>query len=150
MRLPARKAIRWLLALAALKVIALAIGTAWLLTTEAGLARAVAMLESLDRVQIRVTGASGRLIGPLAAAAIDIEHPRATIRITGFAADYEPSELLAGRISAESVSAATVSIRVHERRDTQKSPGFLPGWLTLVIDDAGISSLAIVSPGGTG
>src|SRR5512134_1565755 len=120
MRWPARKAIRWLLALMALAVVVLGLGIAWLLTTEAGLARAVAMLESLDRVKIRVTGASGRLIGPLAAATIDIEHPRATIRITGFAADYEPSEILAGRISAESVSATAVSIRIHERTDAHK------------------------------
>ena len=126
MRPAARKAIRWLLALAALKVIALVLGAAWLLTTEAGLAYTVAMLESLDRVKIRVTGAGGRLIGPLAAATIDIEHPRATIRITGFAADYEPSEILAGRITAESVTASSVSVRVHERPDTQKPPGFCP------------------------
>ena len=149
MHWPARKAIRWLLALTAFAVVASGLGIAWLLTTEAGLARAVAMLESLDRVKIRVSGASGRLIGPLAAATIDIEHPRATIRITAFAADYEPSEILAGRISAESVSAATVSIRVHARPDSQKPPGFLPGWLTLAIDDAGIATLDIVSPGGT-
>ncbi|MGE3393145.1 MAG: translocation/assembly module TamB domain-containing protein [Steroidobacteraceae bacterium] len=149
MHWPARKAIRWLLALVALAVVVSGFGIAWLLTTEAGLARAVAMLESLDRVKIRVTGASGRLIGPLAAASIDIEHPRATIRITGFAADYEPSEFLAGRIAAESVSAVAVSIRVHERTGPQKPPGFLPGWLTLVLDDATIATLAIVSPGGT-
>lgn len=149
MHWPARKAIRWLLALTALAIAVSGLGIAWLLMTEAGLARAVAMLESLDWVKIRVTGASGRLVGPLAAAAIDIEHPRATIRITGFAADYEPSEFLAGRIAAESVSAAAVSIRVHERTGTQKPPGFLPGWLTLVIDEAEIAALVIVSPGGT-
>lgn len=149
MRLPARKAMRWLLALTALAIVVSGLGIVWLVTTEAGLARAVALLESLDRVKIRVTGASGRLIGPLAAATIDIEHPRATIVITGFAADYEPSEILAGRISAERVSAAAVSIRVHERTGTQKPPGFLPGWLTLVIDEAEIATLVIVSPGGT-
>lgn len=148
MRWPARKAIRWLLAILALAVIALGLGGAWLLTTEAGLARAIAMLESLDQVKIRVTGANGRLIGPLSAEAIDIEHARASIRITGFAADYEPSEILAGRVSAENVSAAAISISVHARPDTQKPPGFLPGWLTLVIDEAEIGDLRIVSPGG--
>ncbi|HEY5560119.1 MAG TPA: translocation/assembly module TamB domain-containing protein [Steroidobacteraceae bacterium] len=149
MRWPPRKVTRWLLAILVLAVAALGLGAAWLLTTEAGLARAIAMLESLDKVKIRVTGANGRLIGPLAAATIDIEHPRATIRIAGFAADYEPSEILAGRISAESVSAATVTIHVHERPETQKPPGFMPGWLTLVIDEAEFAALRIVSPGGT-
>jgi translocation and assembly module TamB len=148
MRWPARKATRWLLAILSLAAVALGIGGAWLLTTEAGLARAIGILESLDQVKIRVTGAHGRLIGPLGAATIDIEHRRAAIRITGFAADYEPSEILAGRISAESVVAAAVSIQVHERPETQQPPGFMPGWLTLAIDEAEIEDLRIVSPAG--
>ena len=149
MRWPARTSIRWLLAALALAAIVLGLGAAWLLTTEAGLARAIAMLESLDRVKIRVTGANGRLIGPLAATTIDIEHPRATIRITDFTADYEPLEILAGRISAESVRATAVTILVRERSGKKQPPGFLPGWLTLVIDEAEIAAFQIVSPGGT-
>jgi len=126
----------------------LGLGAAWLLTTEAGLARAITMLESLDQVNIRVTGAKGRLIGPLSAATIDMELASASIRITGFGADYEPSEILAGRISAEGVRAIAVSIRLHARSDSGKPPGFLPGWLTLVIDRAAIGDLQIVSSGG--
>ncbi|MEX1994389.1 MAG: translocation/assembly module TamB domain-containing protein [Steroidobacteraceae bacterium] len=148
MRWPATKKVRWTLAIAALALLVLGLAGSWLLTTEAGLLRAIAMLESMDRVQIRVTGASGQLIGPLRATAIEIEHPRASIRISGFAADYEPSEVLAGRISAESVRAATVSIRMHTRTDPPQAPGFMPGWLSLALDDATVADLEIVSPGG--
>jgi translocation and assembly module TamB len=91
---------RWLLAILALLLIVAIAGFTWLVTTEAGLARAIAMAESLDKVSIRINGAGGRLIGPLTAESIDIEHARATVRITGFSADYEPSELFAGRIAA--------------------------------------------------
>jgi translocation and assembly module TamB len=144
----ASRILRWLLATAALVLLAAIGAGAWLLTTEAGLARAIALLGSLERVEIRVQGARGRLIGPLAADSIEIAHPRATIRIDGFEADYEPSELLAGRIAAETVRAGRVAVRVHERTEPPGPPGFLPGWLTLAIDDAAIARLDIVSPGG--
>lgn len=148
MRWPATRKVRWTLAILALALVALGLAGGWLLTTEAGLKRAIALLESMDRVQIRVTGASGRLIGPLNATTIEIEHPRASIRITGFAADYEPSAILAGRISAESVRAATVSIRVHTRTDPPQAPGFMPGWLSLALDDASVAELEIFSAAG--
>ncbi len=148
MRRSTARVLRWLLATVALAAVAFGLGLAWLLTTEAGLARAIAMLESLDSVTIRVAGAHGRLIGPLGAASIDIEHPRVTIHVSGFEADYEPSELIAGRISAESVRARSVTIRVHEQASADRPPGFMPGWLSLVIDDAAIADVEIVSPGG--
>ena len=130
MRWPRKTWTRWLLAIASLLLIVVGAGGTWLVTTQSGLARTIAMLESLDSVGIRITGATGRLIGPLSAVSIDIEHPRATLRIAGFSADYEPSELLAGRIAAESVHAETISIQVHEREKSAKAPGFMPGWLT--------------------
>ncbi len=148
MRWPAGKTIRWLLASLALLLAVAAAGLAWLVTTEAGLARAVAMLDSLGRVKIRVEGAHGRLIGPLRVAKIAIDHPRATIRIAGFDADYEPLEILAGRISAEGVRVADASVLVHARTGEARLPSFMPGWLTLVLDDATVSRLLIVSAGG--
>jgi len=145
---PRRKWVRRTLAAAALVLVAAGAAFTWLVTTEAGLARTIAMLESLDRVKIRVAGARGRLIGPLTADGIDIEHERATIRIERFAADYEPSELLAGRIAAERVQAASIAIRVRERRKPAGPPGFLPAWLTVSVQDAAIDRLDIVSAGG--
>ena len=113
MRWPGRKWVRSLLvALATGFLFAIVLAT-WIVTTESGLRRAVLFVESLDAVKIQVQGASGRLIGPLAVASIEIDHPRATIRITGFKADYEPLELLAGRISAEGVGISDATIRLR-------------------------------------
>jgi translocation and assembly module TamB len=139
---------RWLLILASLIIAGAGAGATWLLTTEAGLARAVAMLESLDIVRIRVSGAHGRLIGPLQAESIVIEHQRATIRISGFEADYEPSGILVGRISAEHVRAATVAIQVHDPFGPPKPPAFMSSWLTLAIDDFSIADFRVKSARG--
>jgi len=139
---------RWLLVAVGVTLIVAIVGGTWLLTTEAGLVRAVATLESLDKVSIRISGASGRLIGPLSAEAIVIEHARATVRIAGFSADYEPSELLAGRVAAERVRARTISVYVHERQKTPKAPAFAPGWLSIAVDDVAIGNLDIFPPGG--
>jgi translocation and assembly module TamB len=140
---------RWLLIPASLAILVVIAGAIWLLTTEAGLARAVTMLESVDRVKIRVTGARGRLIGPLRAESIFIEHARANISVIGFEADYEPSEILAGRIAAERVRVAAVAIELRERTETPGPPAFMPRWLSLAIDDATLADLRIRSPRGT-
>ena len=69
---PRRKWVGWLLAgFAILLLLVMAFAT-WLVTTEAGLLRAVALAESLGSVSIRVEGASGRLIGPLHVSTIEI------------------------------------------------------------------------------
>ncbi|HEU0225752.1 MAG TPA: translocation/assembly module TamB domain-containing protein [Steroidobacteraceae bacterium] len=135
--------LRWTLATAALAFLAAGAGFAWLVTTQAGLARAVAFLESLDAVEIRVSGASGRLIGPLRAASVDIRHPRAVVRIEELSLDYEPSGLLAVRVSAERIRAASVSVRLSPRAGPPKPAAFLPRWLTVVADDASIGRLSI-------
>jgi len=140
---------RWLLAgLAALVLVAMLAAT-WLVTTEAGLRRAVALAESIGTVRIRVEGARGRLIGPLAIAAVEIEHPRASIRIAGFEADYEPLEILAGRISAEGARVDDARILLRPPTGPARPPSFMPGWLSLVLDDVAVRRLAIVSPAGT-
>ncbi|MGH8198135.1 MAG: translocation/assembly module TamB domain-containing protein [Steroidobacteraceae bacterium] len=148
MRWPARKMLRWLLASLAMVLVVLAAGIAWLVTTEAGLASTVAALESLDGIKIRVEAATGRLIGPLRVAGLDIDHPRATIRITGFEADYEPLEILAGRISAEGVRIEEASLRLRPRTGPTRPPSFMPRWLTVVVDEAAVARLLVVSSGG--
>jgi translocation and assembly module TamB len=149
MALPARKWIRWLLGGVAVAFLVLALATTWLVTTEAGLRRAIALVESVGTARIRVDGARGRLIGPLHVDVVEIEHPRATMRITGFEADYEPLEILAGRISAEGARVADAKIVLRPPSGPAKPPSFMPGWLSLVIDDAALSHLSIVSPAGT-
>ncbi len=111
--------------------------------------RTVALAESLGSISIRVEGASGRLIGPLHVATIEIEHPRATIRIAGLEADYEPLEILGGRISAEDVRIADAKVVLHAATGPPKPPSFMPGWLRVVLTDAAVTRLVIVSPGGT-
>src|SRR5688500_20386708 len=83
---PARKWVRWALAGLAVLLLAVALAVTWLVTTEAGLRRAVTLVESVGPVRIRVEGASGRLIGPLVIDAGEIEHARASIRIAGLEA----------------------------------------------------------------
>ena len=146
---PARKWVRWLLAVIATGLLAIIVTATWLVTTEAGLRQAVAMVEALDSVKIRVEGASGRLIGPLRFASIEVDHPRATIRIAGFEADYEPLEILAGRISAEGLRVSDATVRVHPPSVPTRPPSFMPRWLKVVLDDATVSRLLIVSPNGT-
>src|SRR5688572_9404912 len=146
---PARKWVRWTLAgFGALLVVGLLAAT-WLVTTEAGLRRAVTLVESVGRVSIRVEGASGRLIGPLVVDAVAIEHPRASIRITGLQADYEPFEILAGRISADGAKIRDATITLRPPSGPSRPPSFMPGWLTVALDDAAVASLLIVAPNGT-
>ena len=146
---PARKWVKWLLAgIAALLCVVLLAAT-WLVTTEAGLRRAVTFVESVGSVKIRVEGASGRLIGPLVVDAVEIEHPRASIRIAGLEADYEPLEILAGRISAEGVKIREATVALHPATGPPRPPSFMPGWLTVAVDDAAVANLLIVSPNGT-
>ncbi len=147
---PARRWLRWTLAGMAALIVILALGFTWLVTTAAGLRRAVTLVESVGAVRIRVDGAEGRLIGPLAVEAVEIEHPRASIRIAGLAADYEPLEILAGRISAEGVKVreATVILR-RAAGPATRPPSFMPGWLTVAVDDASVGRFLLVSPSGT-
>jgi translocation and assembly module TamB len=149
MRWPARKWVRWLLGALAITLLVVIGLVTWLVTTEAGLRRSIAFVESLDAVKIRVEGASGRLIGPLSIGSIEIDHPRASIRIVTLEADYEPLEILAGRISAEGVRVSEATIRLRPPSGPSRPPSFMPGWLTVVIDEAEVASLLIVAPNGT-
>jgi translocation and assembly module TamB len=146
---PARRFVRWLLAGLAALALAAALAVTWLVTTEAGLRRAVALAEAIGTVRIRIEGARGRLIGPLAIALVEIEHPRASIRVAGFEADYEPLEILAGRISAEGARVDDARILLRPPEGPPRPPSFMPGWLSLVLDDLAVRRLAIVSPAGT-
>ena len=146
---PARKWVRWALAGLAVLLLAVALAVTWLVTTEAGLRRAVTLVESVGPVRIRVEGASGRLIGPLVIDAVEIEHPRASIRIAGLEADYEPLEILAGRISAEGVTIDEAAVALRPATGPSRPPSFMPGWLAVAMDDAAVESLLVVAPNGT-
>ncbi len=146
---PARTWVKWALAGLAGLLLVVAAAVTWLVTTEAGLRRAVALAESAGSVKVRVEGARGRLIGPLVVGMVEIEHPRASIRIAGLEADYEPIELLAGRISAERVKVRDASIALRAAAGPSRPPSFMPGWLTVAVDDAAVAGLLVVAPNGT-
>src|SRR5262245_42119914 len=146
---PARRWVRWTLAGIAAALVAIAAGVTWLVTTEAGLRRAVALVEKVGPVTIRVEGASGRLIGPLRIESVSIEHPRASIRVSGLEADYEPLEILAGRITADGAHIAEASVALHPPTGPPKPPSFMPGWLSVVVHDVAVSRFRLVSPTGT-
>ena len=139
---PARKWVKWALAGFAALLLVVLLAATWLVTTEAGLRRAVTLVESVGSVTIRVEGASGRLIGPLVVDAVEIEHPRASIRIAGLEADYEPLEILAGRISAEGAKIREAAIALHPATGPSRPPSFMPGWLTVAVDDAAVAQPA--------
>ena len=71
-----------------------------------------------------------------------------TMHIAGFEADYEPLEILAGRISADGVRIDEASLRLKRASRPSSPPSFMPGWLTVVVDDAVVGNLLIVSPNG--
>ena len=148
MRLLARPWVRWLLAGFVAVLLALLVAAAWLVSTEAGLRHAVALASSVGPVKIRLEGARGRLMGPLLIDAIHVEHPRASIEVTGFEADYEPLEILAGRISAEGARVADARIELRPPSGPPQPPSFMPGWLSLVLDDVDVTRLILVSPAG--
>jgi translocation and assembly module TamB len=106
------------------------------------------MLEAVGTTRIRAEGASGRLIGPLSIKKIEIEHARAKIRIEGIEVDYEPSELLAGRIASEDAVIGDVRVELRHAPPTGRPPSFMPGWLDVVVDDATVNRLVIVAPEG--
>jgi translocation and assembly module TamB len=145
---PARRWARWLLGGIAALLLVLLAAAAWLVTTEAGLRRAVSFVERVGPVTIRVEGASGRLIGPLRIDAVAIEHPRAEIRIAGLEADYEPLAILGGRISAEGVKVRDARVALRPATGRPKPPSFMPGWLSVAVDDAAVSQLVIVTTAG--
>jgi translocation and assembly module TamB len=148
-RLPARRWVGWLLAGFAAVLLTLLLAAVWLVSTEAGLRHAVALASSIGPVKIRLEGARGRLMGPLLIDAIHVEHPRASIRITGFEADYEPLEILAGRISAEGARVAEAHLELRPPSGPPQPPSFMPGWLSLVLDDVDVAQLTLVAPAGT-
>ena len=148
MRWPARKSLRWLLASLAIALVVLVAGCR--------LARDDGSGARVDRCRTRVAGWNPdprRRRDRAIDRAAQVHEPRhrasaRDVRISGFEADYEPLEILAGRISAEGVRIDEASIRLQPRESPSRPPSFMPGWLTVVVDDAAIARFLIVSPGG--
>ncbi|MCU0975007.1 MAG: translocation/assembly module TamB domain-containing protein [Steroidobacteraceae bacterium] len=105
----------------------------WLVLTEAGLARIVAAVESLETVDIRIEGARGRLAGPLTVDRLQIEAGRTRIEAEGIDVDYDPYGLLFGHIRIASLGAQAVKVTIGppEEPPRPRRSQFLPRWLGL-------------------
>ena len=132
---------------AALALLALFVVTAglaaWMLTTRAGLERAVAIADSLDALDLRLDGAEGTLAGPLSAERLYLRAGTATVEAERLSIDYRPAGLLFGRLRVASLSAESLRVTL-EPEESPKPPGrprFLPRWLAI---DAGAVAVARV------
>jgi translocation and assembly module TamB len=128
------------LALAAALVL-LGGAAAWLVTTQAGLERGVALLESLENVEVRVEGATGRLAGPLAVGRLHLRAARVTVDAEGIRAEYGLTGLLFGRLRLESVTAASARIELGppEPERPRRPPRFLPRWLAIDVGSLAVA-----------
>lgn len=139
-------------ALASLALFALALGlAAWLLTTRAGLERAIALADSLDALDLSVEGAEGSLAGPLSAERLRLRAGPATIEVLRFAADYRPAGLLFGRLRVASVSADSLSVALTPREPTTppRRPRFLPRWLAIDLGAVTVAKAELLRDGRT-
>ncbi|MBP6514657.1 MAG: translocation/assembly module TamB domain-containing protein [Steroidobacteraceae bacterium] len=137
------------LALLATLLLAVAGAVAWLTLTQAGLDRAVAIAESLQSVRLHIEGARGRLAGPLAIDRFELVHERVEITVVDLRADYEPSSLAWGSISAESLTATQVSVHILPRQKPDDAPPrFLPPWLRLAVDGIAVDRAEVLLENG--
>ncbi len=121
-------------AVALAAALALAGGTAaWLLTTQQGLDRSIALLQSLEAVSIRIDGAEGRLAGPLSVGRLQVEASRVAIVAEDVRAEYGLGGLLFGRLRLASVTAAAVRVEIgpEDPDRPRQRPRFLPRWLAV-------------------
>ena len=134
----------------AVLLLAVAAAAAWLTLTQTGLDRAVAIAESLQSVRLKIEGARGRLAGPLAIDRFELVHERVVITVVDLRADYEPSSLAWGSISAEALTATQVNVHILPRQKPDDAPPrFLPPWLRLAVDGIAVGRAEVLLENGT-
>lgn len=147
-----RRRITVIVVLAAAFALSLVIGVAgWLGFTQAGLDRVVAVLESLDAVEIRIEGARGRLAGPLELDALRLATQRLRVEADGLSLDHLPAALLAGRLAVSRLDVARLRVEVGPATEppSGQPPSFLPRWLSLSFDDTRVAVVELSLPQGT-
>jgi translocation and assembly module TamB len=149
---PGRRRWPWLL-LGAFVLLLLAIAAAgwYLLGTQAGLDRVVALAQQLGPVRIEANGARGRLVGPLEIDRLVIDHERVHVVADGLRANFSLLGVPAFLIGVEYAEIESVDLRVKPRTKppTDQPPKFLPGPLRLAIDRFAVGRVAIHAPAGT-
>lgn len=145
-----RIAIGVALATLVLLVAGLAAVGAFLLNTEAGLRRVLAIAEGLPMVQLEFDGARGTLAGPLAIDRVVVDHERIHIVAENVRADLNVASLVVLLVDLDYVEIASVDVRVKPRvkPPEDKPPQFLPAWLRLAVERMRVERVAIHAPSG--
>jgi len=142
---------RWLSAALALPVVAGGLLFAWLAYSEHGLRQLAAWLESLDAVEVRLQGVSGRLAGPLHVDAFSLATDSVSVRAEGVHLEHEFPSLMLGRVALGRIEADAVQVAVTPS-STPRTPGpprFLPSWLSVGVRALHLGRLDIDLPNGT-
>lgn len=98
---------------------ALALATAWLLTTESGLNFVLGRVLPLLPVSVEVQSAEGRLAGPLRLGRFELTAPTVRITARNLDADWSPLALAAGKIRVVELKADALEIELR----TAPEPG---------------------------
>jgi len=131
-----------------LLVLGLVAAVTWLAYSQTGLARAAALLGSLDAVEISIAGERGRLAGPLHLDSLDLRTGRVTLHAEGIDLDNDLAPIFLGRLAVRRLSIARLEVRialaVGPRSDQPLR--FLPNWLAIGLAHAEVGSLVIGLP----
>lgn len=130
--------------------LALAAAGTWLLTTQSGLDRVVAVLEAVDAAGISIDGATGSLAGPLRVDRFRLGTARVDIDATGIDLDHAPFALLFGRVSVHSLEAESLAVSLSPDEGgtgEESAPRFMPRWLAVDVADAHVSGATLALPG---
>ena len=131
---------------------ALLIGVAgvvvWLAYSAAGLSRAVALLESLDSIQLTIEGERGRLAGPLHLDSLDLRAGRVTLRAQGIDLDNDLAPLILGRIAVSSLAIESFELEIGQpvAPPSNQPLRFLPAWLSVGLSRASVDRVLIRLP----
>jgi translocation and assembly module TamB len=142
--------LRWLFGgLVLLLALALAWLSYWLLYTQPGLQFALSQLQRIPNVRIEVTGARGRLAGPLAADQVVVDHEAAHIVARGVRVDPDTSGLFVGHLGLDELTVASADVRLKQRPPRpESSPHFLPAGLRIHAPEFRLGPLALTLQNG--
>jgi len=145
-----RRLILVLVALAGAVALAVLGALAWLLFSESGVTRVVALVNSLPTVELRVEGARGSLAGGLQLDTLSLGTGRVTLSARAVEFEQAPFGLLIGRLSVAKLTAATVQVRVAPRDPDapDRAARFMPRWLSASVRDLRVGELDLTAPSG--
>lgn len=122
----------------------------WLAFTESGLTRLVALAESLDTVTLRVSGARGTLAGPLRLDSLELGTDRVSLRADAVELEHRLPSLLFGHLSVTRLKAGSLALDIapSTAAPPDRTPQFMPRWLSLGIGRAQVDEFDLGLPNG--